>query len=77
MRAAIDPSLYATDIAIEQALAGVPFRDAYRRAAEAADQRDGRTPEKSLQARTSPGAAADLRLDELHERLRSLRDAKQ
>ncbi len=34
MRAAIDPAMYATDIAIESARAGVPFREAYRRAAE-------------------------------------------
>src|SRR6185437_3311921 len=66
MRAAIEPSLYATDVAIEAAVAGVPFRDAYRAAAENAHAAgQGRTPEQSLAARVSPGAAADLRLDEL------------
>ncbi len=70
MRAAIEPSMYATDAAIEQAIAGVPFRDAYKAAAAAAsDAGQGRTPEQSLAARTSPGAAADLRLDELRARL--------
>jgi argininosuccinate lyase len=73
MRAAIEPAMYATDAAIEQAAAGVPFRDAYRRAADAgADAGQGRTPESSLAARTSPGAAADLHLDELRERLQNL-----
>jgi argininosuccinate lyase len=73
MRAAIEPSMYATDVAIEQAAAGVPFRDAYRRAAEAASESGaGRTPESSLAARVSPGAAADLRLDELRQRLAAL-----
>lgn len=73
MRAAIEPSMYATDVAIEQAAAGVPFREAYRRAAEAAAEAgQGRTPEASLAARVSAGAAADLRLDELHLRLQEL-----
>jgi argininosuccinate lyase len=75
MRAAIEPAMYATDVAIEQAAAGVPFREAYRRAAEAAAAAgQGRTPEASLAARVSPGAAADLRLDELAARLRALED---
>jgi len=71
MRAAIEPAMYATDVAIEQAAAGVPFRDAYRAAAAAAGD-PMRTPEASLAARVSPGAAADLRLDLLHERLATL-----
>lgn len=73
MRAAIEPSMYATDVAIEQAAAGVPFRDAYRKAADAAASAGaGRTPESSLATRTSPGATADLRLDELRARLAAL-----
>jgi argininosuccinate lyase len=73
MRAAIEPSMYSTDVAIEQAAAGVPFRDAYRRAAAAADEAgQGRTPEASLAARVSPGAAADLRRAELNARLAEL-----
>ena len=73
MRAAIDPAMYATDIAIEQAVAGVPFREAYRRAAEAGAEIAGaRTPEASLEARISPGGAGDLRLDTLRERLDAL-----
>lgn len=70
MRAAIEPAMYATDVAIEQAASGVPFRDAYRAAAQAAQSAgQGRTPEQSLAARTSPGAHADLCLDELRVRL--------
>ena len=67
--------MYATDVAIEQAAAGVPFRDAYRAAAEAAASAgQGRTPEGSLDVRVSPGAGNDLRLDELRARLRTLGD---
>lgn len=72
MRAAIEPAMYATDVAIEQAVAGVPFRDAYRAAAEtAASAGEGRTPESSLAARTSPGSGNDLMLDTLRARLSS------
>ncbi|MEO7073527.1 MAG: argininosuccinate lyase [Rhodanobacter sp.] len=73
MRASIEPGMYATDVAIEQAAQGVPFRDAYRAAAEAsAAAGAGRTPEQSLAARVSPGGAADLQLDELRQRLLQL-----
>ncbi len=72
MRAAIEPAMYATDLATEQAAAGVPFREAYRRAAEAASAAGaGRTPEASLAARVSPGATADLRLEALRLRLQA------
>jgi argininosuccinate lyase len=70
MRAAIEPAMYATDVAIEQAAQGVPFRDAYRTAAGATQSVGrGRTPEASLAARTSPGAHAGLRLGELRASL--------
>jgi len=73
MRRAIEPSMHATDVAIEAARAGVPFRDAYRRAADdSAGAGAGRTAEASLAARTSPGGAADLRLDVLQRRLAAL-----
>ena len=73
MKAAIEPAMYATDVAIEQAVSGVPFREAYRRAADAVDSAsEGRTPERSIAARVSPGGAADLRLDELRGRLEGI-----
>ncbi|HET7269267.1 MAG TPA: argininosuccinate lyase [Oleiagrimonas sp.] len=73
MRESIEPAMYATDVAIEQAAAGVPFRDAYRAAAEtAASAGTGRDPEQSLKARTSPGAAGQPRLEMLRDRLKHL-----
>ena len=68
MRAALDSSMYATDLAVDLARDGVPFRDAYRQAADPARWQQG-DPDASLAARVSPGAAGDLRLDELRERL--------
>jgi argininosuccinate lyase len=64
--------MYATDVAIEHAVSGVPFREAYKRAAQASGAGSDRTPEASLAARVSPGAAADLRLDDLRARLEQL-----
>ncbi len=71
MLEAVEPSMYATDLAIDLARQGTPFREAYRQAADPGrwQQRD---PGQSLAARTSPGAAGDLRLEALQERLTAL-----
>ncbi len=69
MREAINPEMYATDRAVELTSEGVPFREAYKQVAGELDALGDRTPEDSLDARTSPGACADLRLDELQKRL--------
>jgi argininosuccinate lyase len=71
MRAALEPSMYATDLAVDMARDGVPFRDAYRQAADPARWAEG-DPAASLAARVSPGAAAELQLDALHIRLATL-----
>jgi argininosuccinate lyase len=73
MRAAITKDMYATDLAIELAREGTPFRDAYRTAARKLDELGTRTPEQSLLARVSPGAAADLRLSDIRARLERAR----
>lgn len=67
MRAALEPSMYATDLAVELAAQGLPFRDAYQRAADPS-QWVAREPEGSLASRLSPGAAGDLQLDRLAAR---------
>jgi argininosuccinate lyase len=72
MRAGLDRSMYATDLAVDLARQGMPFRDAYRQAADPARWAAG-DPGRSLAARTSPGAAGDLRLDVLQARLEALR----
>ena len=71
MRAALDPSMYATDLAVDLARDGLPFRDAYRQAADPARWAAG-DPAASLAARVSPGAAGDLRLEILRGRLDGL-----
>ncbi len=71
MRAALDPSMYATDLAVDLARQGVPFREAYKQAADPARWAVGDAT-ASLNARVSPGAAADLRLDMLKMRLHAM-----
>jgi argininosuccinate lyase len=71
MRAALEPSMYATDLAVDLAKQGMPFRDAYREAADPARWAGG-DPAASLAARVSPGAAGDLRLGTLRARLDGL-----
>lgn len=72
MRAAIEPSMYATDLAVELAAKGLPFRDAYREAADPA-RWAVRDPQASLAERCSPGAAGDLQLAVLAARWESLK----
>ena len=72
MAAAITPDLYATDVAVELAAQGVPFRTAYRQVADSLASLGGRTPEESLKARVSPGGTGDLMLGVLRARLEAL-----
>jgi argininosuccinate lyase len=67
--AAISEDMFATDVAVEAAASGVPFREAYQKAAHDLDARKGRDATQSLKARTSPGAPGDPLLDVLKGRL--------
>ncbi len=72
MRAAIDPGMYATDVAVDLAAEGMAFRDAYRRVGRELDALGPGDPDASLARRTSPGGCADLRLSELEARVEAL-----
>ncbi|MEM9303351.1 MAG: argininosuccinate lyase [Pseudomonadota bacterium] len=72
MREAIAPHMHATDVAIERARDGLPFREAYQTPPDPVDLAR-REPDASLEARVSPGACADLRLPELNARLEEIR----
>ena len=71
MRAAIEPSMYATDLAVDLARQGLPFRDAYREAADPARWAAGDAAQ-SLAARVSPGAAGDALTNVLSARIAAL-----
>jgi len=68
MQAALEPSMYATDLAVDMARQGMPFREAYKQAADPQRWAEGDA-KASLAARTSPGGAGDLRLEALRARL--------
>ena len=68
MRSAIEPSMYATDLAVDLARQGLPFRDAYREAAKPERWAEG-DPATSLAARVSPGGTGDDHLHVLEARL--------
>jgi len=70
--AAINTPMYATDFAVELSSKGMPFREAYQQVVERYSELENRTPEDSIQQRTSAGACADLKLDELQQRLANL-----
>jgi argininosuccinate lyase len=69
MREAISPDMFATDLALEQAVRGVPFRTAYHDAKQTPGPVQGMDPAASLARRVSPGACADLMLEHIQERL--------
>jgi len=70
MRQAISPDMFATDLALQKAAAGVPFRQAYLAAKKQLDQSGAMAdPAASLAARVSPGACGNLLLDRIRQRL--------
>jgi len=66
---AISPEMFATDLALEQAAAGVPFRSAYLAAKNQLDQNEAMDVSVSLAQRRSPGACGDLQLDRIRRLL--------
>lgn len=69
--ASISGDMFATDFAVELTASGMPFRDAYRQAAQSVAQLGDRDPTESLRARTSPGGPVDPRLAALRAALES------
>ncbi len=69
LEAACTPELYATALALEQVQQGAPFRDAYRRAAEALASLSAPTPEEALAAYRVDGYPGRERPDLVRERL--------
>lgn len=72
MRAAIDPALFATDLSVDLAREGVPFRDAYREVGARLRDMKAEDVAASLERRVSAGACGALELDRLAARLRDL-----
>lgn len=68
---ALEPSMHATDLALELSMQGMPFREAYK---QAADPKlwENREAVESLKARVSEGSGVNLGLEKLKLRLASL-----
>lgn len=63
MRAALDAEVFATDYAYQLVREGMPFREAYQRAAEGYRQQPLPDPREALAQRTSTGTPGNLNLD--------------
>ncbi len=69
MQAAISPEMFATDLSVDMAREGMPFRDAYREVGSRLGQVKAEDAVQSLENRVSPGACGALELDRLAARL--------
>lgn len=69
LQAAIEPEMFATDVALALAANGVPFRDAYRQALSDREALVAISPQQSLEARTSMGAPGNLLLGAIAARI--------
>ncbi len=69
MLEAITPEMFATDIALQNAASGVPFREAYLMAKKQIDEIVQLDVQESLAKRISPGACGNLQLDRIRLRL--------
>lgn len=73
MRNSITPEMLATDLALDMARDGVPFREAYRVASARCEKITDEDIAKSLAGRVSPGGCGKLETSMLKARLDALR----
>jgi len=73
MRAAISPDMFATDLSVDLAREGVPFRDAYREVGARLRDMQPEDLAASLENRVSTGACGALELGRLAARLAELK----
>ena len=69
MAEAISPDMFATDLALQQAARGVPFREAYLEAKQQIDRIDKPDAVSSLAGRVSAVCFGDLMLEQIQARL--------
>ena len=69
MRAGFDPSVFATDAALELVSKGMPFRDAYVQVAKDLDKLADRDPAAAIAARTHVGSTGNLDLKQSDRRI--------
>jgi argininosuccinate lyase len=74
MRNSITPQMLATDLALDMARDGVPFREAYRVAAARCEKITDEDIARSIAGRVSPGGCGRLETALLQSRLEALRN---
>ena len=74
MRASITPEMLATDLALDMARDGIPFREAYRAVALKIDDIGTDGVAQSLANRVSPGACGQLETGLLESRIEALKN---
>lgn len=67
--AGFDPSVYATDAALELVAKGIPFRDAYRQVAQQLGELADRDASDAISARTHVGSTGNLNLKQADRRI--------
>ncbi len=77
LRKGFTPDVFATDVALEQVAAGVPFRDAYNHVKTHLEELSGRDPAKAVRLKTHYGAPAGLDFAWLSRELRAARSVGQ
>ncbi len=73
LRAAFTPEVFAADRALELAVSGVPFREAYRRVKDELGALDQRNPDEAIAHKTHPGAPLGIDFNALLDRARDAR----
>jgi len=75
MKAACSPEIFAADYATRRALAGTPFRQAYREVAQGLGAIEAEDAVANLKSKSSLGSPGNLGLKELQEELRGMLEA--
>ena len=74
MRESITPEMLATDLAVDMARDGIPFREAYKAAAAKCTGINDEEIAQSLANRVSPGGCGRLETALLESRLKALKN---
>ena len=67
--AGFDPTVFATDAALELVAKGTPFRDAYQQVAKDLDKLADRDPAEAIDARKHVGSTGKLNLKQADRRI--------
>lgn len=73
LRAGFIPGVFATDRALEQVAAGVPFREAYQYVRSHLDELEAADPDQAIAAKTHEGTTGGLDFAFYREKIKNVR----